>query len=131
MARPKKTSNSLTPLELDVMQALWKHGPGNVEAVQKHLRSELAYTTVQTVLTLLYQKGRLRRKLKGRAYEYSPAASRESVVGSAIKDFVRQVFSGSPEELVMSLVKSRQLDSGKLEELTRKIKAAEEKQSDE
>ena len=125
MARPKKTSNSLTPPELEIMQVLWRLGPSNVQTVQKNLQSDLAYTTVQTVLNVLHQKGRVLRKLNGKAYEYRPAASRDSVLGQAIKDLVRRMFGGSSEELVMSLVKTRQIDPGKLEELTKRLKAAE------
>ena len=125
MARRKGTSQSLTPLELEVMQVLWRQGPSNVQTVQQHLPSELAYTTVQTVLTVLYEKGRVRRALNGRAYEYSPATSKDSVAGQTLKDLIRKLFGGSSEELVMSLVKTRQIDSAKLEELTRRIKESE------
>jgi predicted transcriptional regulator len=127
MARPKKVSQSLTPLELEVMHVLWREGPSNVQAVQKNLQSDLAYTTVQTVLTVLHQKGRVLRELNGRAYEYRPAASKDSVLSQAIKDLVRRMFGGSTEELVMSLVKSKQIDPAKLEELSRRIRASEEK----
>jgi predicted transcriptional regulator len=126
MARPRKTSHLLTPLELQIMQVLWREGPSNVQTVQKNLTADLAYTTVQTVLNVLHQKGRVRRSLKGRAYEYRPAASRDSVLGRAIKDLVGRMFGGSSEELVMSLVKSRQIDPAKLEELTRRLRASKE-----
>lgn len=125
MARRKGTSQSLTPLELEIMQVLWREGPSNVQTVQTNLESGLAYTTVQTVLTVLHQKGRVKRTLKGRAYEYRPSASRDSVVGQAIKDLIGRMFGGSSEELVMSLVKSKQINHAKLEELARRIKMSE------
>ena len=124
MARRKSTSQSLTPLELQVMQVLWREGASNVQTVQQGLQTALAYTTVQTVLNVLHQKGRVRRKLKGRAYEYRPTESRDSVLGHAVKDFIRRMFGGSSEELVMSLVKTRQIDAAKLEKLTQRIKAS-------
>src|SRR3954454_21347040 len=104
MARPKKPSQSLTPLELKIMQVLWCEGPSNVQAVHAKVQPPLAFTTVQTVLNVLHQKGRVRRKLQGRAYEYWTAESKESVLGEAIGDLVRRMFGGSPEDLVMSLV---------------------------
>ncbi len=72
MAGRKKGSSSLTPLELLIMQVLWRRGPSNVLAVQQELpsKSDFAYTTVQTMLNVLHRKGRVRRTLKGRAYEY-------------------------------------------------------------
>jgi predicted transcriptional regulator len=126
MARRKKRSESLTPLELKMMQVLWRQGPSNVQAVHKGLQSDLAYTTVQTVLNVLFQKGRVRRTLKGRAYEYRPVASKESVLGQAVRDLIGRMFGGSSEELVMSLVKTRQIDPKTLARLSRLIEGSEE-----
>jgi predicted transcriptional regulator len=126
MARRKKRSDSLTPLELDIMQVLWREGPSNVQAVHANLESDLAFTTVQTVLNILYQKGRVQRTLKGRAYEYCPADSKESVLGQAVRDLVRRMFAGSTEDLVMSLVKTRQIDPATLARLSQKVAASEE-----
>jgi predicted transcriptional regulator len=126
MARPKKTSRSLTPPELEIMQVLWREGPSSVQTVHAKLSSGLAFTTVQTVLNVLHQKGRVRRTLKNRAYEYRPAESKDSVMGQAVRDLVRRMFGGSSEELVMSLVKSRQIDPEALARLSERIKTSEE-----
>jgi predicted transcriptional regulator len=126
MARRKKRSESLTPLELKIMQVLWRQGPSNVQAVHTGLESDLAYTTVQTVLNVLFQKGRVRRTLKGRAYEYRPLASKESVLGQAVRDLIRRMFGGSSEDLVMSLVKTRQIDHATLARLSRRLEGPEE-----
>jgi predicted transcriptional regulator len=126
MARRKKRSDSLTPLELEIMQVLWRQGPSNVQAVHTGLQSDLAFTTVQTVLNVLYEKGRVRRALKGRAYEYRPAASKESVLGQAVRDLIRRMCGGSSEELVMSLIKTRQIDRAALARLSQRIAADEE-----
>ncbi|HZY63211.1 MAG TPA: BlaI/MecI/CopY family transcriptional regulator [Edaphobacter sp.] len=133
MVGRKKGSNSLTPLELQIMQVLWSDGPSNVQHVQKSLspNNELAYNTVQTMLNILHRKGRVRRTLEGRAYIYSTVASRELVVGQAVRDFVERMFGGSSEELVMSLVKSRQVDLDKIAKLSQKVAAQEQGERDE
>lgn len=107
-------SSGLTPLELQMMQVLWQDGPGNVQHVQERVPGALAYTTVQTVLNTLHQKGKVQRKLQGRAFEYKAAVAREAVLGSAVRDFVDRVFGGSSEDLVMSLIQTRQLDARKI-----------------
>ena len=107
------------------MQVLWRQGPSNVQAVHTGLQSDFALTTVQTVLNVLYQKGRVRRTLKGRAYEYRPVASKESVLGQAVRDLIRRMFGGSSEERVMSL-KSRQIDPATLARLSRRVADSEE-----
>ena len=60
----------LTPLELEIMNVLWEHGPASVQEVQKRVRASkpLAYTTVQTMLNILVRKQRAKRTLVDRAY---------------------------------------------------------------
>jgi predicted transcriptional regulator len=127
MAGRRKGAKSLTPLELKIMQVLWEKGPSNVQFVQESLLpgDELAYNTVQTMLNVLYRKGRVRRSLKGRAYVYRAVAEKEAVLRQAVKDLVERMFGGSAEELVMSLIKARQVDATKLAELSRRIASEE------
>jgi len=66
------------------------------------------------------------RKLDGRAYEYRPIESKDSVLGQAVRDLVGRMFGGSSEDLVMSLVKTRQIDSATLARLSKGLETAEE-----
>ena len=133
MVGRKKGSSSLTPLELQIMQVLWREGPSNVQHVQKNLPpdTDLAYNTVQTMLNILHRKGRVRRSLKGRAYTYRPAVSKEKALGQAVRDLVERMFGGSSEELVMSLIKSRQVDPARIADLSRKVANQEKGEPDE
>ena len=112
---------ALTRLELQIMQALWKLGPANVSDVQKALPQKLAYTTVQTMLNILERKGKLKRKLRGRAYIYSATFTEARATRHAVRDLVDRMFGGSADQLVMSLIKSRQIDPRRLAELTRRL----------
>jgi len=103
------------------MQVIWKLGPSNVNEVQAGLEQQLAYTTVQTMLNILQRKGKLKRKLNGRAYIYSAAETEASASGHAVRDLINRMFGGSSEELVMSLIKSRQIDTEKVLELTKRL----------
>lgn len=127
MAGRRKGSISLTPLEMKIMHVLWSQGPSNVQQVQDNLRLEdkLAYNTVQTMLNVLHRKRRVRRSLTGRAYVYRAVASREKVLGQAVREFVERAFGGSPEALVMSLVKTNQVDLKKIARLSRELEAEE------
>jgi predicted transcriptional regulator len=115
----EREKEPLTKLELQIMQVIWKLGPSNVNAVQAGLEQQLAYTTVQTMLNILQKKGKLKRKLRGRAYIYSATVSEERALGHAVRDLVDRMFGGSSEELVMSLIKSREIDLERLAELSR------------
>src|ERR1041385_9222696 len=123
MARTK--SDNLTPLELEIMHVLWAEGPANVQTVQQHLPRELAYTTVQTMLNILHRKGKVKRSLKDRAYYYRPAISRTQVARQTAGDLVERLFGGSAENLVMSLVETKQLTPEKLAELKKMVDEAE------
>ena len=114
----------LTPLERRIMRVLWDDGAGNVQKVLQGLTGEpqLAYTTVQTTLNVLQRKGKVKRKLVGRAYEYSAIVSQEAADSLAIKDVLQKVFRGSVDDLLLSLVRSKNLDARKLEELQAKLK---------
>lgn len=112
MPRPAgRTTEQLTPLELEIMKVLWETGPASVQAVQEKLPGErpLAYNSVQTMLNVLHRKGRVRRTMQGRAFVYEPAISRVQAASQAVGDLVQRMFDGSPESLVMSLVEARQL----------------------
>jgi len=117
----KREKEKLTGLELQIMQVIWKLGPSNVSAVQEGLEQRLAYTTVQTMLNILHKKGKLRRKLKGRAFEYSATVTEAKASSHAVSDLVDRMFGGSSEELVMSLIKSKQIDAKKIAELSRRV----------
>ena len=118
-----KAARVLTPLERRIMRVLWDEGPGNVQKVLQGLAGEpqLAYTTVQTTLNVLHRKGKVKRKLVGRAFEYSAAVSQEAADSHAIKDVLQKVFRGSVDDLLLSLVRSKHLDARKLAELQAKL----------
>jgi predicted transcriptional regulator len=122
----EQDKESLTKLELQIMQVIWRRGTSNVGEVQEGLEQQLAYTTVQTMLNILHRKGKLKRKLQGRAYEYSATVSEAKALSHALRDVVDRMFGGSSEELVMSLIKSKQIDAKKIAELSRRLEAMEE-----
>jgi len=122
LAPNRKSTSQLTPLELRIMQVLWENGASTVQAVQERLSGEsLAYTTVQTMLNVLQRKGKVKRKLVGKAYEYRAVLSRERALRDAAGDLLDRMFGGSVDALLMSLVNSRQIDAKKLAKLQQLI----------
>ena len=111
----------LTRLERQIMQVLWRDGPSSVAAVQQAMPQQLAYTTVQTMLNILERKAQVKRERHGRAFVYGAVVSESGATGRALRDFIDRIFGGSSEELVMSLVKSRQIDAESLAELVKKL----------
>lgn len=117
----ERRNNTLTKLELQIMQVIWRLGACNVSAVQNALEQRLAYTTVQTMLNILQRKGKLKRRLRGRSYEYSAIVSEANASGHAVRDLIDRMFGGSTEELVMSLIKNKQIDAEQIARLSRML----------
>jgi BlaI family transcriptional regulator, penicillinase repressor len=118
---PRRKSDRITPLELEIMHVLWETGPANVQTVQRELKRELAYTTVQTMLTVLHRKGKVKRTLKDKAYIYRPALSQSKVTGHAVGELIDRWFGGSAEGLVMSLLEARHLTPKRLARLNQMV----------
>jgi BlaI family transcriptional regulator, penicillinase repressor len=125
MAIGRKENQTLTPLELEIMQVLWESGASTVAEVQPRLKAELAYTTVQTMLNVLWRKNKVKRVQEGRAFRYEPVVSRERATGSALRDLVSRMFGGSSEALLMAMVDTRQISAEDLARLAEKLKDRE------
>jgi predicted transcriptional regulator len=126
-----KKNQTLTPLELEIMQVLWQAGPCTVAEVQPKLQAELAYTTVQTMLNVLLRKGKVKRLQEGRAFRYRPAVSRERASGSAVSDLVKRMFGGSSEALLMAMVDTRQISAEELARVAQRLAEAESRGTEE
>ncbi len=119
---PTSAESGLTRLELKIMKVIWKYGSATVGAVQERLSPPLAYTTIQTMLNILERKGKLRRELKGRAYVYSAAVTEARASGQSVRDLIDRMFGGSSEELVLSLLKTRQINAKQLTTITERFR---------
>ncbi len=73
MAEQRRPMGSL---EADVLRCLWAHDSGLTPAeVGEWLGTDLAYTTIMTILTRLWDKGVVDRERSGRAYAYRPTVT--------------------------------------------------------
>lgn len=124
MARRK--SPTLTEVELELMEVLWRKGEASVGEIVEGLPEErLAYSSVLTVMRILEQKGYVTHEKEGRAFIYRPLVdqqqARKNVVGYLLKKF----FNNSPELLVVNLLENEDLSEGEVERLKRLIDAAQ------
>ena len=105
---PRKKLFSLTDLELDVMNIVWRLGHATVRQIVEGLREQrpLAYTTVQTVLTILTQKGFVEYTQQGRAYLYRAIIQPEGGRRETVSAVVDKLFAGSSRSLVLHLIAS-------------------------
>jgi BlaI family transcriptional regulator, penicillinase repressor len=116
--KSKKTER-LGERELDIMQSLWKIGKATVAQVQEDLReqgSDIAYTTIQTMLNRLETKKLVARDESERTHRYFAMLEEPAAAGSALQRLVERFFRGSTEALVTRLVEE-DLTSEQLERI--------------
>ncbi len=114
----------LTRFELEIMDVLWRLSEASVREVCEALaeKKRPAYTTVQTIVQRLEQKGAVRRTRKiGNALMFAPAVTRKSAY-RRIVDEMLDLFGGSAQPVVAQL-----LESGKL--TLEDLKAIEEQET--
>lgn len=101
----------LTRLELEIMDLLWELEEASVRELIERMpeRKRPAYTTVQTMIQRLEQKGAVRRTRKvGNALMFRPAITRRSVHQRLIDELL-DLLGGSPEPLLSRLVETGKL----------------------
>lgn len=106
--------------ELDIMVVLWARGSATVTEVRDALAAdgtELAYTTVQTILRILQDKGHVGYTVEGRAHRYTPLVRRKEASRTAVHRLLDTLFDRSPEMLLTHLVREEPLDRATLERL--------------
>ena len=119
----KESDVKLTRFELEVMGALWELGSASVRELQERLPEgkRPAYTTVQTIVYRLEEKGAVVRVKKvGNAHVFAPAISRKAA-HRRLLDEVLDLFGGSARPLMAHLVESGKLTLEDVRELERTL----------
>jgi predicted transcriptional regulator len=116
--------------ELEILKTLWEIGSGSVREVHERMcpQGELAFNTVQTLLRIMEDKKLVEHRAEGRTFIYYPKYSRER----ASSRFLQKVFDGALDQLVLSVLRAKDVSPDELKELERLIaKARREKETHE
>ncbi|MHC4949262.1 MAG: BlaI/MecI/CopY family transcriptional regulator [Planctomycetota bacterium] len=112
------------PAELDVLKVLWDEGPGTVRKVMNALHQRgrsVAYTTVQTFLTRLEQKGYVRSDRSDFAFVFRASVTRRRVTRSRLRGVLDSLFDGAAGPLVLQLMKEEKFSADEIAELQKRI----------
>ncbi len=113
----------LTRAEEQVMQLLWKLEKGFVkDIIEKMPEPKPAYNTVSTIVRILEKKGFVGHNAYGKTHEYFPLISRKEYTRSFMKNFMRNYFSGSFQEMVSFFAKEDNMSLSELDELMEDVK---------
>ena len=114
----------LTSGELEIVSALWHAGPATISDVHVALGRPVGYTTVQTRLNRLVEKGVV-SKSDDRPARYQARFSPEEVSRRDLDVLVRRVNQGQVVPLVAYLVRERSLTAEEIQDLRQLIDEAE------
>jgi predicted transcriptional regulator len=119
----------ISRFEFQLLEKLWDLGPCSVRGVQESLpeKDRPAYTTVQTMLYRLEEKGVVRRVKKiGNAHLFQAVSTRKAVHRRLIGDLLN-FFGGSAAPVVSHLLETGKLTLADIKELEKRAEALEQK----
>jgi len=119
----------ITKFEFQLLEKLWNLGPCSVREIQQNL-PELhrpAYTTIQTMIHRLEEKGAVRRVRKaGNAYIFEAVLTRKAAHRRLIDDLLH-LFGGSPAPVMSHLIETGKLTLADIREMERQLSKRERK----
>lgn len=106
-------------LQAEVLETVWKLGRATVEEVriEQPERRRSAYTTVQTVMNRLVERGLLERTREGKAFVYSAQLDESEYLARSIGDRLEGGSPGARKAALVSLVEG--LGAEELDEVLR------------
>ena len=114
----------LSPTETEILRTVWKLDKAGVQEVFENFPRErnIRFTTVQTLLRRLEQKGYLKHQVRGNANIYYSDVNMDTVLKKTINDFLQRVFGGDPVPLMLYLAKHGKLTTTDIKKLIKLIK---------
>ena len=124
----------LTPVEWEIMESAWAIGKRvTARDVHNHAfpNGEKAYTTVQTILNKLHQKGFLKCEKLGMVNYFSAKKSRTMMLKEEILSVSRQLFHGSVPDMANFLIDTGDIGLKEIREIKQFLELKEKELEDE
>jgi BlaI family transcriptional regulator, penicillinase repressor len=119
MLKPK-----LSKLELQIMDALWSHGPASIREIQESFpeTGRPAYTTIQTTVYRMETKKAVRRVKKiSNAHIFEAVVSRQNALARIVDDFLG-LFGGRSQPVMAHLIETGRLTLEDVKDAERLLK---------
>src|SRR5579864_9284586 len=95
---------ALSQRERQIMEALYRLGKATAADIRAAISHPPTYTAVRTHLTLLQEKGLVKKESDGIRYIYEPIVPREEMAKSVIEGVLQTFFENSVERVVAMLI---------------------------
>ena len=125
MARP--ASSQPTEVEMRILRILWQHGDSTARQIHNHLvvDRETNYSTTVKMLSVMLDKGLIRRDESVRPQLFRAAATQKRTQQRILKDVIHKVYNGSAGSLVLQALASKKASPEELAEIRRLLNELE------
>jgi len=127
MSPRRSISSATTDAELTVLKALWDGGPATVRELLQRLGTDWAYTTVQTLVGRLVEKGQVRADRKDIAHVFTATVARDELAHRQVDDVASSLLDGAIAPLVLRLVEKGRFTASEIARFRALLQAAEKK----
>lgn len=121
MRRRGKELRLAGDLQAEIMTAVWRLGEASVENIraEQPAARRSAYTTIQTVMNRLVERGLLTRERRGRTYFYRAKYDEAAYVTRDVGARLAEASAPARHAALVSLVEA--LDPGELDDIARYV----------
>ncbi len=110
---------ALSKSELEVARCVWQLKQATVREIHDLLcaEREIDFSTVQTYLRRLAEKGYVKASKRGRVLIYAPRVRAGTVIRETIDDLINRLFFGDTMPLFRHLIESRKISDEEVRQL--------------
>jgi len=118
-----------TRVEMEILQILWELGPSPVRDIHERLEADkgTSYSTTVKMLSVMLDKGLVRRTESGRPHIYRAAQSQQKTGKRLLRDLIDKAYNGSAMSLVLQALSAADATPAELAEARRLLDQMEDK----
>lgn len=114
-----KNLPKISDSEWEVMKIIWSKEEATANEIIDNIKGKQEWknTTIKSLINRLLNKEAIGFRKNGKEYFYYPLISEEECIKEESQSFLKKVFNGSLNEMVLNLVKSEKLTQEDINEL--------------
>jgi len=128
---PRPASSQPTEVELQILRVVWEHGSATARQIHNGLlgTKDRNYSTTVKMLSLMLDKGLVRRNEDVRPHVYRATTTRQKTQQQMLAHLIHRVYDGSAKSLVLQALSSQTATQEDLAEIRKLIRELEGGQS--
>jgi predicted transcriptional regulator len=126
----RQVSSQPTEVELQILRILWSDGPSIARHIHDSLQEfkQTTYSTTVKMLSVMLDKGVLKRDDDAKPQVYRPAAPQQRTQKQMLVDLIDKVYDGSAAALMLHALSSKKATAEELQAIRDLLDQLEDKQ---